>query len=273
MSCSAFCMLRHGFRSSRLIGLADHPAPASLVARGISFTHLCRLLKSMVPRVDATLLLIMFFHIAQVAFMTSSWMLPGGAPTASEATACMSSVPLVWGVWYEELVYRGIVFYIVLQRSGGRVQFATLVTALIFGGVHIGSIAKRGADGSLVILQSVCAMLFGVTYSLLFAATGSLGSTALAHTANNAVALVWLAVDPSSQGSAPCTPRFSTALAGSVAAQAVVYLVAAGLAYRGMAVKLATPVDGGASNAFRSAHPVVYGEAPGANAEDKGKKD
>lgn len=213
----------------------------------------------------------LLFHVAQLAVMTSSTVLPGGPPAASAATACFAATPLLWGVLWEELVYRGIVFYIVLQRSGGRVRFTALVTAVVFGAVHIGAIVKQRADTPLVLVQCAGAVLFGVTYSLLFAASGSLGNTVLAHAANNAVALVWMAVDPSAPAGSPaCAPRFSTALAGSVGAQAVVYLAAAGLAYRALAGRLATPAGaGGASNAFREAHPVVFGGAGGGEAKAK----
>ena len=219
------------------------------------------------PRVTGPVALLLGFHAVQLAVLTSPLVLgaAGAAPrTLAAATACVSSGALLWGVAWEELVYRAMVFYVALQRSGGRVRFAVLLTAAVFGAVHAGNAlggAGTGADPSLRAVQVLGAAAFGVTYSTLFAATGSLGATGLVHAANNLVALVWAAVDPGrpANGLLPCAPHYSRTLGVSVGVQAAVYAAAAAWAWRGLGRELLA----GGGGAFRARHPLVYGDSEG----------
>jgi membrane protease YdiL (CAAX protease family) len=237
------------------------------------------------PRVTGPVALLLAFHAAQLAALTSPLVLGPGAPplSARAATACVGTGAVVWGVLWEELVYRGLVFYVALQRSGGRVRFAALLTAAVFGAVHVGHAlggarggggGGAGVDPALLAVQVVGASLFGVTYAALFAATGSLGATALVHAANNVVALVWAAVDPARppDGVLPCAPLYSHTLGVSVGVQAAVYALAAGWAWRDLAAELRGGGAAGPSNAFRRRHPLVYGGEGGAE-EGHSKRD
>lgn len=235
----------------------------------------------MAPRWHASATLLLVFHALQAAAMVAAaaWVRGGVLPSLAAATACMSRADVLWGVAYEELVYRAVIFYVALQRSGGSVRYAVLLSAAVFGGVHVSIAVRPGAQLSMVGLHVLTAASFGATYGLLFAATGSLAATVALHAANNAAALLWQALDASPQaaaagigaladgsviGAAACTTVYSTPLLASVALQAGVYVAAGIAAYASLVAALVTPApatggSGGGSNAFRVAHPMVYG--------------
>lgn len=228
-------------------------------------------------------LLLLAFHAAQLAVLLSPLVLGASAfPPYDAASACFTSGALWWGVAWEELVYRAMLFYIVLQRSGGQVRVASFVSSAVFGAVHLANAAQGATPVAIVVLQAATAVMFGAAYSAIFAATGSVGATVAAHAANNLVALVWVAVDPTPApaGAPPCSSRYSATLVASLAVQGAAYLAAAALAHQDLGEAL-TAADvraaGGAGNAFRAMHPLPYGGQQGPDADaaagDKRKAD
>jgi membrane protease YdiL (CAAX protease family) len=211
-------------------------------------------------------LLLLAFHAAQLAVLVSPLVLGASRafPPYDAASACFTSGALWWGVAWEELVYRVMLFYIVLQRSGGQVRVASFVSAAVFGAVHLSNAAQAATPRAIVALQALTAIMFGGAYSAIFASTGSVGATVAVHAANNLVALVWVAVDPTPAAdgapAAACTSRYSATLAASLAVQGAAYLAAAALANVDLGDALTADASG--SSAFRAMHPLPYGAQP-----------
>ena len=208
--------------------------------------------------------LLLAFHGATLAYLCGD-LLPLAArdPRAAWAQlgACATSTALLWAPLFEELLFRGALFYLALQRSGGSVRLAAALGAGAFAAMHAPNILGAGADWGYVGLQVVAAGVCGGAWTCLFAARGSLAEVALLHAANNAAAVVWLARGSGSGSSsggvcslAPPPPQQRGAALACLALQTAVYAAGGAAAWREL--QLSTGQDGG--RAFRALHPVVY---------------
>ena len=216
--------------------------------------------------------LLLAFHGATLAYLCGD-LLPLAArdPRAAWAQlgACATSTALLWAPLFEELLFRGALFYLALQRSGGSVQLAAALCAGAFAAMHAPNILGAGADWGYVGLQVVAAGVCGGAWTCLFAARGSLAEVALLHAANNAAAVVWLARGSGSgSGSAACSlapppPQHRGAALACLALQTAVYAAGGAAAWREL--QRCTAQDGG--RAFRALHPVVYPQGEGGAAE------
>ena len=222
------------------------------------------------------------FHVAQLIGIASTTWLAGTAlsrvPAALSRCGSMSAV--LWAPAWEELVFRYVVFYLVLHRSRGNVPFAAASSALAFAAVHMGkwAVGPRGASHTLslvrlpsfasssgnilapgseaatsvvfAVLQCSVAVVCGLAYALAFAATGSLGAVTLLHALNNAVAVAWLSFSgEAGAGSdagdaAVCETRWSPAFAGALLATLAAYALAAAAAYSAVGRLTAASVAG-----------------------------
>jgi membrane protease YdiL (CAAX protease family) len=150
--------------------------------------------------------------------------------------ACWNVADLLWGVLYEEALYRVALLYVTLQRSGGAASFAAATSAAAFAAVHAGALLFAAAPPPLLLgsLQVALAAAAGNAYAFEVAATGSIGVVIAAHILNNGAALTWLPLSAALEGRAQgeeCTLRQSGALMGLVAAQLALYVwVAVGAA-------------------------------------------
>ena len=226
----------------RLEGLAAAPARA--------LSALCA-----APRRAAPLLLLLL-HSAQFA--------ASAAAAAPRPLRCASLATVVWGPIFEELCYRVVVFYVALHRSGGDLPFAALTSAALFAAVHLANVAAAGArapGSALAWMQVAAAAGFGGTFSLLFAASGSVVEVALLHIANNAAAVAFWAREVESGASLDCEaaaapPSVPPALLASLAVQVAAYAWASSDAWH-ECVRLAN----GDGRALRSMHALMF--APG----------
>jgi membrane protease YdiL (CAAX protease family) len=186
---------------------------------------------------------------------------PAGA--WAQLTACATSTALLWAPLFEELLFRGALFYLALHRSGGDVRLAAALCAGAFAAMHAPNVLGAGADWGYVGLQVVAAAVCGGAWTCVFAARGSLAEVALLHAANNAAAVVWLARGGGSGGGSSATAACSLAppppeqrgvALASLALQTAVYAAGGALAWHDL--QRATAEDGG--RAFKALHPVVY---------------
>lgn len=230
--------------------------------------------------------------------------------------ACATPEAVLLAPTFEELLFRFLVFYVVLQRSRS-LRFTVVLLGCLFAALHLGSAwpllrapappldavpstgeteaswwlapiaAGMQADGAAtaswtaVSLQLLVAAVAGWVYTLLFAASGSLLLPLAVHAGNNAAAAVTLAVNAVAQlrpemrddvaaVSGSCRvarlPLVSPALLLSLAAQLVVYVLAAGAVARGLQTALQS--EASAAAWLRETHPLVMGgEGDGARIE------
>jgi hypothetical protein len=196
---------------------------------------------------------------------------------------------MVWAPLFEEAVFRVVIFYVVLQRSGGNVGLACLASACTFGGIHVanvlaaagGGAAGLPADVAYAWLQVVTGAVCGAAWVLVFARTGSFGAVALLHAANNAAAVAWMGaralaaagegkgVDAAACAASAWGPEDGGdgggggyLLVASVALQLGLYAHAAWSAWGGLYGELVGAAGAGGEavvGRFRALHPVVYG--------------
>jgi membrane protease YdiL (CAAX protease family) len=210
----------------------------------------CSLFRSAlrVPQDRASITLVVFLCAQLIGLFVAAFLFGVGfrelLPTLS---FCGNWTAVVWAPMWEEFVFRFTVFYLVLQRSHGNVPFACAVSALSFSAIHLANIlAPFGstADWGTVLfalLQCSVAVVCGFTYSLVFAATGSLGAVVAMHSLNNATAVSWMSIQRLGVGyesavddpSAPClaAPRWTISFSAAIFATLVVHVVVAALAY------------------------------------------
>ena len=154
---------------------------------------------------------------------------------AAALFTCGGANPMFWAPAWEELVFRFIIFYLVLQRSHGNVPFACAASALAFAAIHMGNILAPGSQAAentlFALLQCSFAVVCGLVYALTFAATGSLGAVTLLHALNNAIAVAWMSVIPSDAGIV-CKTQWSTGFSWALVVSLCVYMATASAAYR-----------------------------------------
>lgn len=80
------------------------------------------------------------FHGAQlIGIASTAWLAGTPLPLLPAALSrCGSVSAVLWAPAWEELVFRFVVFYLVLHRSRGNVPFAAASSALAFAAVHMG---------------------------------------------------------------------------------------------------------------------------------------
>lgn len=137
------------------------------------------------------------------------------------------------------------------------------------------------------MLQCSVAVVCGLAYALVFAATGSLGAVTVLHALNNAVAVAWLSLSgEAGAGSdvgdaAVCETRWSPEFAGALLATLVAYALAAAAAYSTVGRLTAASVAGQPAvaatgqaplSSFADLHGLVFGgdsmrEAPQVGAQ------
>lgn len=183
-----------------------------------SLRCLAAVARSFLPRLASPeFLLLAVFHIAQLAaivtFYGSEGSTGAGLPTANAAetlqsiakaalglkgqaspvpaSRCITAEASLWDPLFEELLFRFIIFYVTLQRSGGALLFSSLCSASIFSLMHFGNAWGGMMSNLLLLLQVLLAAVCGAVYSLLFASSGSMGNVLLLHSMNNISAQVW----------------------------------------------------------------------------------
>lgn len=175
---------------------------------------------------------------------------PFQAMNYPEAVACATPSSVIWGPIMEEVIFRLAIFYVVLHRSGGDVVFAVLLSAGLFGAIHLGNVVtayrQSKADEELISFevsghgnylesllenQNISSLLYtmfqvlgglgvGIVYTLIFTVTGSITTVILLHMANNFTAVITIVRNAalsivSGQASKMtnlCQPRVSTAV-------------------------------------------------------------
>jgi len=154
-----------------------------------------------------------------------------------------------------------------------------------------GNILAPGSEAAtsvvFAVLQCSVAVVCGLAYVLVFAATGSLGAVTVLHALNNAVAVAWLSLSGEAGagsdvgGAEVCETRWSPAFAGALQATLVAYALAAAAAYSAVGRLTAASVAGLPAEAatsqaplssFADLHSLVFGddskrEAPRAGAQ------
>lgn len=233
--------------------------------------------KSLIPSITSETLLLLAFHLAQVVVV---YFMSGSSPDASQLLSCGSTTSLLWAPLIEELIFRVVLFYVVLQRSGGRVGLACLASACTFGAIHVANVYATG--GSLYgWLQVAAGVSCGAAWTLAYATTGSLSLVAALHSANNLAAVAWMSLKVGTGQADSCEDQaFSLELLVSLMLQVGLYM-AASWALWGRLHRLTTAAPELPGNAaevasaspspgsFRSLHPLVYehGIAPQSAAE------
>jgi membrane protease YdiL (CAAX protease family) len=143
---------------------------------------------------------------------------------AGPAWHCTNAASLLWAPAYEELLFRVVIFYVVLKQAGGAVLPALLITSSVFAAIHVSNLfGAGGEDVAYVWLQVAAAIISGIVFALLFAVSGSLWGPLLAHVANNASALVWMSLQAPAGDKGACATAFSLQLALLLLAQLVCY--------------------------------------------------
>jgi membrane protease YdiL (CAAX protease family) len=204
--------------------------------------------------------LLLAFHLGSLLYLCWGVL---ASPQPLDAAAwgslwrCASPTALLWAPAFEELLFRGALFYLALQRSGGNVPLAAALGAGAFAAMHAPNILAAGADWGYVSLQVLAAAVCGGAWTCVFAAQGCLAEVALLHVANNLAAVLWLAGTRSAQpcSLAPPPPEQRTAALLSLLAQTAVYTGGGVMAWK--ALQRATAAEGGGL-AFRRMHQVVY---------------
>jgi membrane protease YdiL (CAAX protease family) len=89
----------------------------------------------------------------------------------------------------EEIVMRGVMLTYLLTRLSRR--GAVLVSAAVFGGIHLLNLLNPASSPVWVLAQAVWAFAFGVMYAEVFIGTGALVLPILIHVLVNGTAGVW----------------------------------------------------------------------------------
>lgn len=97
-------------------------------------------------------------------------------------------VPIMSGI-FEEIVIRGVLVTLLLGVSS-RLK-AVVVSAAIFGGMHLLNLAQPGANTVWVLSQVVGAFGLGMMYAYLFITTRSILPCMLIHYLMNATVNIW----------------------------------------------------------------------------------
>jgi membrane protease YdiL (CAAX protease family) len=186
-----------------------------------------------------------FVAIAVLHALQLLWLTTGNTSSFSTLMRCGHVGSAVWTPIVEELIFRYIVFNVVLQRSGGNLSFAVLTSSCLFGALHLQGLWQ----GSLTIFSCVTALtglVVGLVYTLLFATTGSLPSVVMLHILNNAVAIAWLS------RSSTCSQEIDTALAGNLLLQLFLTMGCSWYLWASLQRQIA-------NGSFKKIHPLVYG--------------
>ena len=161
------------------------------------------------------------FHVTQIIVLARG-------STSSNVTKCFSSDAAFWAPFMEEFLYRFALFNIALQRSGGNVLFAAATSSLIFAAVHLRILWEQPT--TLLTVLSICiAAISGITYTGIYAVTGSLLGPLLLHVLNNVAALIYAG---SSDGDSTCMPEINERLVASLSIQGCLYVAGSYLAYK-----------------------------------------
>jgi membrane protease YdiL (CAAX protease family) len=212
--------------------------------------------------------LMLAFHAGSLAWLLAPHLSLGGGDgsgggglemavdaAAAHLTACATPTALLWAPLFEELLFRGALFYLALHRSRGQVPLSACLCAGAFAAMHAPNVFALRADWGYVALQVCAAAVCGGAWTAVFAARGSLAEVTLLHAANNAVATVWLARGGGTACSlAPPPLEERGAALVSLGLQTAVYTAGGVMAWREL--QRSTEGDGGA--AFRALHPLVY---------------
>jgi membrane protease YdiL (CAAX protease family) len=191
-----------------------------------------------------------------------------------ELFACGGRPSLLWAPLFEEAVFRAVLFYVVLQRSGGSVGLACLASACTFAAIHVANVWSTGG-GPYSWLQVVAGAATGAAWSGIFACTGSLALVTALHAANNMAAVAWMSrgLADGVEGGCASTDASLPLIAG------VGLLVGAATAatlasWRRLHFLTNDPVEV-ERGTFKKLHPVVYGAggADGGEAEEEKEKE
>ena len=209
---------------------------------------------------------LLWVHLLQLLILLLSWPTKKDfatlsmMDTSSQILSCASTTSIVWAPAFEEITFRFVAFYVTLNRSGGDLPFAALVSACLFGAIHIANVYATGAMSLYAWLQVLQASIAGWTWTLVFVRTGSIMDTILLHAANNLVAVVYLSREVSSGASKTCSDAMSStfisqALLASLLLQVSAYLIESLLSWSSLQA-IASNADGALS--LRELHPIMY---------------
>lgn len=203
---------------------------------------------------------LLLLHLLQLLILILSWPTKLEIDSSSQLLSCASSTSILWAPAFEEITFRLVAFYVTLNRSGGNVHFAALVSACLFGAIHIANVYATGAVSLYAWLQVIQASVAGWTWTLLFVKSGSVMDTILLHAANNLVAVVYLSREVSSGVSKTCSDAMSStfitqALLASILLQVSTYLLESLFLWTSIE-RLASNADGVLK--LRELHPIMY---------------
>jgi membrane protease YdiL (CAAX protease family) len=253
------------------------PAAPTLPAAWAGVAH--GLARTLVPSLCWEALALLVLHAAQVVLADWWWRRPedlssSPSPPSSSSLSlllpssnpCSTTTAVVWAPLFEEAVFRVVLFYVVLQRSGGNAGLAGLTSACTFGGIHLANVAAAGAADPYAWLQVAAGAACGAAWVLVFACTGSLTTVAALHAANNAAAVAWSGAAVRAGAAAACPGQgqgqegsdVGWDLVASLTLQLGVYAIVALAAWRRLH-GLVSAEGEGRGDRFRVLHPVVYG--------------
>jgi len=209
---------------------------------------------------------LLLLHLLQLLILILSWptkldfFSSAVIDSSSQLLSCASSTSILWAPAFEEITFRLVAFYVTLNRSGGNVHFAALVSACLFGAIHIANVYATGAVSLYAWLQVIQASVAGWTWTLVFVKSGSVMDTILLHAANNLVAVVYLSREVSSGASKTCSNALSStfitqALLASILLQVSTYLLESLFSWTSIE-RLASNADGVLK--LRELHPIMY---------------
>jgi len=214
--------------------------------------------------------LLLCFHAATVAALALQL---GSVPTLF---SCATATQLLYAPLLEELLFRVLIFYVCLHRTGGDALFAGAASSAIFAAIHSPNVlsAAPGSSG-YVALQVAAAAACGATFTALFAARGSLLELLLLHCANNVAATAWQRWGSAGGGWGPCSPaafelpavQLRPLAAAVLMLQLCLYAAAGARAASRLGRALSTQ-EGTAL--FRAHHAVVY-DAQGEEEGERGE--
>jgi hypothetical protein len=96
--------------------------------------------------------------------------------TSPAAGYAIGAYAILMAPWAEEVIFRGFLFGIFERRAS--LWFAIVVTALLFGGLHVPE--YWGAWNHIILIS-----LVGLTFSMVRGLTGSLAPSVILHLAYN----------------------------------------------------------------------------------------
>ena len=184
---------------------------------------------------------------------------------------CGTSMSLIWAPIIEEFIFRVILFYVVLHRSGGNVGLACIINACTFGAIHLSNIYYN-LYNIYSWLQMFGGILCGTAWTLLYALTGSSSLVSLLHISNNLAAITWLSYNIIVDPSKTCTDTdFTLELLVSMTIQIGFYIMVILICWRRLYsfinpslqdsnITIPTEYPLLRKYNFKQLHPILYGD-------------